>query len=116
VTDDLPAGLQYVSAVPSQGSCAGSDPFTCSIGTLLNGASATITVQALVTATTGTITNSATVTSGTSDPNGGNNTGSSAPTPVVPGGPAEAAVPTLSEWALLGLAAMLAAVAVLKAR
>jgi uncharacterized repeat protein (TIGR01451 family) len=116
VSDNLPAGLQFVSAVPSQGTCSGSDPFTCNLGGLAASASATITLQALVTATSGTISNTATVTASTDDNNPGNNSSSSPAIPVTPGGPApsEAAIPTLSEWALLALVAMLGAVAVRK--
>jgi uncharacterized repeat protein (TIGR01451 family) len=112
VSDNLPAGLQFVSATPSQGSCAGTDPFTCNLGTLNNGASATISLQALVTATTGTISNTATVTAATDDGTPGNNSGSTPSIPVVPGGAEAAAIPTLSEWALLALVAMLGVVAV----
>lgn len=42
VTDVLPAGVTYVSATPSQGSCSGATTVTCNLGTLLNGGSATI--------------------------------------------------------------------------
>ncbi|HEX6641825.1 MAG TPA: IPTL-CTERM sorting domain-containing protein, partial [Thermoanaerobaculia bacterium] len=116
VNDDLPAGLQFVSAVPSQGSCSGTDPFSCSLGTLNDGASATITVQALVTATSGTVSNTATVTADTDDGNPGNNGSSTTPIPVTPGSGAEpvAGIPTLSEWALLALMAMLGFVAIRK--
>jgi large repetitive protein len=116
VSDNLPSGLQYVSAVPSQGSCAGTDPFTCSLGTLLNGASATITLQALVTASSGTVTNTATVTADTDDGAPGNNSSTSPATPVTPGSAQEAAIPTLSEWAMLALATMLGLIAVAKMR
>ncbi|HKR63273.1 MAG TPA: DUF11 domain-containing protein, partial [Thermoanaerobaculia bacterium] len=97
VTDDLPAGLQYVLATPSQGSCAGTDPFTCTLGTINNGASATITLQALVTATNGTIANTATVTAATDDPNSGNDGSTSSPIPVSAPASTEE-IPTLSEW------------------
>ena len=116
VTDNLPAGLQYVSAVPSQGSCTGTDPFTCNLGTLNNGTSATITLQAVVTATSGTISNSASVSSATSDGNSGNNSSTSPSTPVVPGAQNEAEIPTLSEWMLLTLAALLGLTAAAKMR
>jgi uncharacterized repeat protein (TIGR01451 family) len=115
VADDLPAGLQFVSATPSQGTCNAADPVSCSIGTLANGASATVTLQAMVTATSGTITNSATATSDVGDGNPGNNGGSSPAAPVVPGAPgAPHGIPTLSEWALIALVAMLGGIAVMK--
>ena len=107
VSDDLPAGLQFVSATPSQGSCAGTDPFTCNLGTLNNGSSATITLQALVTATSGTIANTATVTADTDDGNPGNNSSTPPAIPVNPGAQDAVGIPTLSEWALLMLVTML---------
>jgi len=112
VTDLLPAGLQFVSATPSQGTCSGTAPVTCSLGTIPNGANATIALSATVTATTGTITNTASVSAASTDPGSGNNSGSSAPTPVT----ASADIPTLSEWALIALGAMLALVAVMRMR
>jgi uncharacterized repeat protein (TIGR01451 family) len=116
VSDNLPAGLQFVSATPSQGTCAGTDPFTCSLGTLNNGASATISLQALVTATSGTISNTASVTAATDDGTPGNNSSTTPAAPVVPAGAAEAAIPTLSEWALLALVMMLGLAAVARMR
>ena len=116
VNDDLPAGLQFVSATPSQGSCNNADPLSCNLGTLASGASATIALQALVTATSGTVSNTATVTSDVDDDNLGNNTGSSTPTPVAPGAGEATGIPTLSEWALMALVAMLALAAVMKMR
>ncbi|MCI0530279.1 MAG: DUF11 domain-containing protein, partial [Nitrospira sp.] len=75
VTDTLPAGVTFVSATPSQGTCSGTSTITCALGTLTNGASATITI--VVTANTaGTMTNTASVTGNQSDPNTSNNTDS----------------------------------------
>jgi len=116
VADDLPTGLQLVSATPSQGSCTQTDPVSCSLGTLASGASATITIQALVTATSGSISNTATVSPTVADPNGGNNSATTAPLPVVPGGGAPVTIPTMSEWALAAVAIMLTAVALSKPR
>jgi uncharacterized repeat protein (TIGR01451 family) len=113
VTDNLPTGLQYVNAVPSQGTCSGTDPFTCNLGGLAASASATITLQALVTATGGTISNTASVTTDTTDNNPGNNSSASPSIPVT-AAPSETAVPTLSEWALLAMVAMLGLAAVRK--
>jgi uncharacterized repeat protein (TIGR01451 family) len=60
VTDQIPAGLTFVSATPSQGSY---NPVTgiWTVGTLNNGASATLIIQAIV-SSLGTITNTAEVT------------------------------------------------------
>ena len=110
VTDDLPAGLTLNSATPSQGTCNASDPVSCNLGTILSGASATITLSTTVTATSGTISNTASVTSNEGD----SDTASSTPIPV---GSAEVApIPTVSEWGLILMAAMLAIAAALKMR
>jgi uncharacterized repeat protein (TIGR01451 family) len=113
-TDDLPAGLQFVSAVPSQGTCTQSDPISCSLGTLAAGASATVTVQAKVTATSGSLANSASVSATESDPAPANGS-SSAPALVV--APASAAeVPALGGWLLLALAMLLGVAALVRMR
>jgi uncharacterized repeat protein (TIGR01451 family) len=44
VTDRLPARSTFVSATASQGSCTGSGPVTCALGTLAAGATAQIAV------------------------------------------------------------------------
>ncbi len=82
VTDTLPAGVTYVSATPSQGSCSGTSTVTCNLGTLANGASATVTIVVTPT-TTGTKSNTASVTSSVNDPNTSNNS-STASTTVNP--------------------------------
>jgi uncharacterized repeat protein (TIGR01451 family) len=110
VTDDLPSGLQFVAATPSQGSCNAADPVVCTIGTIPSGSSATITLQARVIATSGTIANTASVTS----TEGGGDTSTTPAIPVVTAADL-AAVPTLSEWALLAMALALAVIG-LKAR
>ncbi|HEX6096204.1 MAG TPA: DUF11 domain-containing protein [Thermoanaerobaculia bacterium] len=110
VTDDLPAGLAFISATPSQGTCNASDPVSCNLGTIVNGGSATITLSAQVTATSGTISNTASVTSTEGD------TDTTTSTPIPVGAAAVAAVPTVSEWGLMMLAMMLAVAAALKMR
>jgi uncharacterized repeat protein (TIGR01451 family) len=112
VTDPLPASLQFVSATPSQGSCTGSSTIVCSLGTLANGASATITLSTRVVASTGMVSNSASVTAAENDPSGTNN-GSSAP--GIPAVPADAA-PTMSGLTLIALAALLGTLALLRMR
>jgi uncharacterized repeat protein (TIGR01451 family) len=72
VNDPLPAGETLVSAVPSQGTCAGS--ITCALGPIASGGSATITVTANVTATCGaTLINTATIGGDQFDPDTTNN-------------------------------------------
>jgi uncharacterized repeat protein (TIGR01451 family) len=46
LTDNPPTNAKSVSASPSTGSCSGTGPITCNLGTLDPGASATITVNA----------------------------------------------------------------------
>ena len=74
VTDALPAGVTFVSATPSQGTCANaSGTVTCNLGTLNSNANATVAI--VVTPNTGgSITNRATAGSGVTDPNPANNT------------------------------------------
>ncbi len=105
VTDDLPAGLQFVAATPSQGSCNAADPVVCNLGTIPSGSDATITLQARVIATAGTIANTASVT-------WAEGAGDAATTPAIPVTAAADfdAVPTLSEWALIAMAIALALV------
>jgi uncharacterized repeat protein (TIGR01451 family) len=70
-TDVMPAGIVFVSATPSQGSFdPGSGLWT--IGTLVNGATATLQIIGIVVAI-GPITNTSTVTSETPDPDLANN-------------------------------------------
>jgi uncharacterized repeat protein (TIGR01451 family) len=111
VNDTLPAGLQFVSATPSQGTCNASSPVTCNLGTIGVTASATITLTVQVTGTSGTIANTASV-SAAEDPAGGTST---APAVTIAASQA-AGAPTLSEWALVALGLMLAMVAVMRMR
>ena len=72
LTDTLAGGLGFVSATPSQGSCAGTGPITCAIGSFAGGASATVTVVASA-AASGSYANTATTTATQPDLNTGNN-------------------------------------------
>ena len=74
VTDTLPSALTLQSATPSQGSCAGA---VCSLGNLLVGSQATITLTAGIhPAASGVITNTAAVSASQLDPNPDNNSAS----------------------------------------
>ena len=45
LSDTLPVGVSLVSATPSQGpACTGSSDLTCNLGSLVHGATATVTV------------------------------------------------------------------------
>ena len=72
VSDPLPAGYQFVSASPSLGSYNAGSGLWSGIGSLANGASASLTITATVLAA-GPYLNTATVSSTTFDPNPGNN-------------------------------------------
>jgi len=63
-----------LSALPSQGSCSGTEPVTCNLGTLVNGATATIILTGTLEPTfAGPLTNTANVESATEDPDTTNN-------------------------------------------
>jgi uncharacterized repeat protein (TIGR01451 family) len=75
LTDTLPAGVNFVSAMSSQGSCSGTTTVTCNLGNLAQDGSAfvqiVVTPQAVA-----TITNMASVTSSAPDPAPANNSAS----------------------------------------
>jgi uncharacterized repeat protein (TIGR01451 family) len=70
--DDLPAGAVYVSAIPSQGSCAGTGPVVCHLGTISGGGGATVQVTIQAPAIPGAIHNDVVVSSTVTDPNPAN--------------------------------------------
>jgi uncharacterized repeat protein (TIGR01451 family) len=79
LADSLPADAAFVSATPSQGTCAYSGVLihsvTCTLGSVANGGTATVTIV-VTSGPPGTYTNSATVsdpTQGAFDPDGNNN-------------------------------------------
>jgi uncharacterized repeat protein (TIGR01451 family) len=104
VTDILPVGATFVSATPSQGSCSGTTTVTCTLGTIANGAAATITLIVRP-ATAGPLSNTATVTGTASDVNPANNTSTAI---VQVQAAALAAIPVLDGRTLMLLAALLA--------
>ncbi len=68
LSDTLPAGVTFVSATPTQGSCSeASGTVTCALGTIASGADAGVEVKVTPQAA-GTITNQASVTSDLADP------------------------------------------------
>jgi uncharacterized repeat protein (TIGR01451 family) len=72
LTDTLPAGVEFLSASQSQGTCMGTAIVVCAFGEVANGAAVTISIQVLAT-TPGSLTNGAAV-SGDRDFNPANNT------------------------------------------
>ncbi|HLJ75390.1 MAG TPA: DUF11 domain-containing protein, partial [Thermoanaerobaculia bacterium] len=109
VTDVLPAGTTFVSATPSQGSCNGATPVTCSIGTIASGGTATITLKLTLPSTAGPVSNTASVSATTPDSNVANNSSTSNITVT-----AAAMIPTLSPLLLSLLALTVAAIGVVR--
>jgi uncharacterized repeat protein (TIGR01451 family) len=76
VRDNLPSGVEFVSATASQGSCGRfAGEISCSLAGLVSGGTATVDVV-VTPRVPGFIQNFASVTSSTGDPELGNNTGS----------------------------------------
>ena len=75
VADPVPAGMTFVSATSSQGSCTGGALVSCTLGNLNVGASVTITLVTTA-GVTGTITNTATTVAKEQETNTANNTAS----------------------------------------
>jgi uncharacterized repeat protein (TIGR01451 family) len=96
LTDTLPAGVQFVSAEPSQGSWSHiGGNVICSVGLLADAAAATVTI--LVTpAAAGSITNQVTVTTATLDSDISNNSSSRTTTVLPPPGLSSTFVPALN--------------------
>ena len=72
VVDDLPSEVTFVSSNTSQGTCTGTDPVRCTLGTLAPGASVAITIVVRA-ASAGTAINGASVSSTEPDTNTANN-------------------------------------------
>ena len=84
LTDTLPAGVAFVSAVSTQGTCnESSGTVTCDIGGMANGDTVTVTIVVTAPGTPGTITNTADVSCTSNDPEINNNTASE-DTTVIP--------------------------------
>jgi uncharacterized repeat protein (TIGR01451 family) len=99
VTDVLPAGVTFVSATPTQGSCSGTTTITCNLGALANGGSASIVLQ-VTPAASGPLSNTASVSAAPQpDPNNANDQSTSNVT-VLPA----SSIPALGGWAKMLLA------------
>jgi len=87
VTDQLPRNTAFGTVTTTQGTCSLSQPtkriVTCSLGTIGNGSTVTVTITVTPPSKKTTITNTASVSSTTTDPNTANNSGS-ATTSVIP--------------------------------
>jgi uncharacterized repeat protein (TIGR01451 family) len=73
VTDMLPPGITLVSATATQGTCSGTDPVICSLGTLTMGGGAAVTIVVRPQAP-GEIRNTVTLSGNEPDPDPSNNT------------------------------------------
>ena len=100
VSDPLPANFAFVSATSTQGSCSGTTTVTCNIGTMLNGASVTITIRGTA-GVAGPMSNTAAVSENEPDSQLSNNSSTAAVNVVED-------VPALSSYALMLLALALA--------
>lgn len=78
LTDTLPSGVSFVSAVPGSPTCTNAgQTVTCNLGSLANGAFTSVSIVATVAAgATGSLSNTASVASAATDPNGANNSAS----------------------------------------
>ena len=83
VNDPLPSSTLFVSASTTQGSCSGSSAVSCSLGTLANGGTATVTIVVTPTAE-GQIMNTASVAADQIDPDSSNNTSTATTTDNLP--------------------------------
>ncbi len=81
VKDTLPAGVDFVSATPDQGSCSGTSTVTCNLGAIgLKGSAHISIVVKPSSLASGSISNTATVSSASSDANPANNSASASTT------------------------------------
>jgi len=67
VTDTLPAGPAFVSAIPNQGSCSGTTTVTCNLGSIANGVVAIVSIM-ITPQTFGQLSNTASVAATETDP------------------------------------------------
>jgi uncharacterized repeat protein (TIGR01451 family) len=81
MADNLPTGVTYVSATPSQGTCIGTSTVTCALGSISSGTDATVTLVVTPTFAVLGLTNTASITSSSSsDPNQANNSATASTT------------------------------------
>ena len=113
VIDALPDDLRFVSASASDGTCSeAAETVTCQLGVLGTGASETVDIVVTLW-DSGVLTNTAEA----SMVGGEVDTSDNAATAAITAGPAEfEEIPTLSEWALALLGAMLGIAALVRAR
>jgi uncharacterized repeat protein (TIGR01451 family) len=101
LNDPLPANVTFSSLTTTQGGCSGTSTVSCAIGTLANGASATVLIHVFPVSASASVLNTATVTANEFDPDNTNNSSSVDSSSLT-------SVPTLSGWALIALSLALA--------
>ena len=106
VNDTLPAGVVFVSAEPSAGTCAPGATVTCHVGTVAVGASVRVivTIELPNSYPEGTVVNSAVVSAANSDPNGPNRSAAANTTVTAASGVLPPTGSELSELMLAGIA------------
>jgi uncharacterized repeat protein (TIGR01451 family) len=82
--DDLPAEGSFVSATPNQGSCTGSGPVICHLGTIAGGGTATVDIVVTAPQEPGTMTNTAAATTVVIDTSAANDSSQEATTVGTP--------------------------------
>lgn len=110
----LPATLTYVSTTVASGwTCSTpavglNGTISCTNPSLASGATGSFTFTARLSASaTGTLSSTVTVSSSVPDPNPSNNSATDSDT-IAPGAPVAATIPTLTEWAMILFATLLA--------
>ena len=97
ITDELPAGVTLVEAIPTQGSCSGTTKVTCDLGQLLVGETAGVSVKvSIATSTRGQLVNVAVASSTAPDNVLGNNTAT-----------AVTQIPSVGAWGMASLTVLL---------
>jgi uncharacterized repeat protein (TIGR01451 family) len=109
VSDTIPAGTAFVSAAPSQGTCAGTSTVTCSLGSIAAGGTATMVLTLTLPSSPGPVSNTATVSSANPDSNATNNSATASIAVI-----AASSIPTLTPIVLMMLAAMIVALGVMR--
>jgi uncharacterized repeat protein (TIGR01451 family) len=115
VSDTLPAGTTFGSAQTTQGNCVNGSPMTCTLGSMANGASATITLTLKMPNSNTSVSNTASVAAAENDPNTNNNSATSVTAVTIPAPPITP-IPALSMLMLIALAALLSVWAVARLR
>jgi uncharacterized repeat protein (TIGR01451 family) len=102
VADTIPSGFSLISATSTQGTCTGTTTVSCTIGTMLNAATVTITLHGTALGA-GSLVNTATVSANETDPVPANNS-STANLQYIAGGPTLSTIGLIIMGMLLAIA------------